>query len=1532
MGQAGSVQQKSALRDVLMLRHSNVSNTELEEVLRTFCAVFPLELTVSHSATFQLQMPDNANHFNNVVSVDIKERRLFDVVYGLLQDETEQAQRIHEHFMTDLFLRSFRRVIRWRELYKLCAKCSMKPFLTYLRHSSSVIVLSVLETLLLMVSPCPGFEIGDKASNRSEAANRKKFGEVGGFGVLQSLLVQYGVVVVKQVQTESAVKVVAGVLKLFHVTLTLRRKTTDLLTCTQAVEALMNARVSLLGLCHCSDGEYEVMRLAVALVKELCRRSNRDQFHKVQESAREYGALLYVLEMAVGEDEDKKNHDMALVEIRDLSADLVEVFCCGNMRSKRIMFRIIPEEFFNIRQSTADQLAQQTKLIPEANVTSMALPRLLFKYDQQMRTSMASSTLSMKIPDAEPQQKDLEVSSYNALHSSGAAFRYWIRGTHEPWRELIKAIRLTFLSPRLVWRSSMRNELRQALRMEIKTLESRRQDLVDKGMVHSCEDMPRWDDEMFHVEYPSMYNELLVNGYYLTYLIPYIANSSAPHEIADPLTLVWHLADRLVVEHDEKWAQLCLQCLRLIITRHPTRFTSELPTQYVLSVLRNHANHSPAFLRECFRYLNTAIMLTYKAPSKFFCRNCTSVARSILQVLADPNLAAPIVGPLEVERDAAEDTLHFVEPEDDRIAIVNERDGLIRAGMSLLLNVIRQGKFVLQLVKSKRIFLCRLLAVKTLDHVTITQILFLLQQLALLDGTTKHSSTMDPHELSLLLSLSSSSNSAQSRSSTDSNWRALALVCVLLASCDPNSMGMCVAGAKFLQECCVMSSKISTVGDAIPTSLFQEVNDLLNEALGCGGCGIGRLLFSTNADEFVNTFNAHETRAADVKWGHIQRVRLFRYLEHKYFNSGNLPESNSSSHGVNDGVDQLYEDEELYIGNIFLRSYIEDGGKFLCEWTQEMYSESITALFEELAKHGCKSAYCTESGSACLLPLPPHPSSLIDTSDRNASCPANSWEIQVLILKALARLVPLYGAPVKIKSESYINLVAPLRWPMLSKIDQERGILSLELLIAVLSFSEARSVNTAACHLFLEKKGLSVLADALTCMDAPSFQQMLQNKELFDSSNRNMARMLLYRSIDLLSILAKQQAGIRAITANPDVVAALIELSSNPIIKQCADIDAVTVCLSALGGLCQFNEICTLVVNAGGLLSLLDIVVSCPAELIDEEPAIEQHKSSELDASDPQSRCKEDNSAKALIVANQSSHDDNCNRFPIEKAEKRKDHLRLPSRFYGAVRSAALVLRTCLGPKDTEVPSISNQVLSQLLTPSFIREETNVKLWALVQVLRASPDQFVLEMQTTEDINSATLVWTVSMRQRLQTCIAMELAKVRVAANAKTWPRWNPEQFIAPASFRYQYSELADVLVLHDIYLANFVAARAEDLNIEVIDVAAFSEALLISVQSFENVLRILHERGLSDSRQEAVLRLMRQALNKLVSKHPQHNLEVEFNCNDPLSRDSAFMSPAHSCDTLVATVHSFLPTDDRDWDITQIERCSSSGIEDLTV
>ncbi|KAH7488595.1 hypothetical protein KRP22_008772 [Phytophthora ramorum] len=1541
MGQAGSVQQKSALRDVLSLRRPNVTATELEEVLRTFCALFPLEL----------QVPD-AQLISGVVGVDVKERKVFDVVHALLQDQTEQSRLSNARDMTELLLTSFRRIIRWRELYKLCAKCSLKPFLTCLYRPSPNLVLSVLETLELILSPCPGFESGDKAAERSEAANRRNFGDAGGFEVLRSLLVQYGAAVVKEEQKRSAAAVLEGVLQIFHLTLVTRRTTTDMMTVSQAVDALMNARVSLLDLCHCRDSEHEVAQLAIGLVKELFCIVDLNQVHELQESAREYGALLYALEPAVQQDTHLKTIENgtkveesreSAIEMREMCADLVEVFCAGNTRSKKAMYRIFPVDLFIPAKIRVDLISRHTAASPSPTVkaktvvagarSARTLPHFSFDLEQPRRTSIATSNAYSTNGNVETKRNRVVALAYNAINFGGGAFERWLgdaREKGEHWREIIEAVRRTHESPELVWRAPMLAELHEALRTEIETLERRRRFMAEDETSQSGEQIPRWDHEMFYVEYPSIQAELVVNDYFVEYLIPRIADLTTTYEIAEPIVLAWHLSDQLAMEHDEKWALLCVRCLRLVIRRYAMLFHGQLPMQYVLSLLSDHMNHSSAFVRECFLLLNTAIITTRNAPSESFNQLCLTVTRTIVGVLADPVFLASVSMPLESDDETDHVSgIRLAEPEDEAVSVINERDALIRAGISLLLAIVRRAKFVLRLVRPKRMFLCRLLAVETLDHVTITRLLFVLKQLALQDNNNDSRVPGGSGAVYNQLSSASSSSVASHTSSTsDCNWRSLTVVYVLLASCDPKGMGMCVAAAEFLKESCAQppTSRTTDGSKSSPSTLSScEFNDLLNEALGYGGCGMERLLNSVNAEVFAETFNAPEKRAADVNWGRKQRVRLYRYLKHKYLGSSEKDSSTAWSTLVNDDADHHYEDDDLFIGNIFLRSYVEGDGEFLNEWTPEMYSELINALFEKLVLLGRRKSAYAGTGSAGSLPASPLQQLSLGKSSigSGGSCAAEPWEVQVLILKALARLVPSHCAEVKIKADFYESLLAPLRRSMLSEVDQVRGILSLDLFVAILSIPDDRNANTAACRSFLEDKGLSALADSLERMRSPVYQQILQTVEVFgprrrsNSTTQNMARILLYRSTDVLSILANQNsAGIRAITKNPKVVTALIELASRQIITQYADIDAASVCLSCLGGLCHYEELRALVVNTGGLLSLLDTVVFCPAEELDKSAATDPQVTSDRSESD---------TSDAEDSQQENAEGDQTSEHSALKAvgNSIEEPQRIPSRFFGAIRSAALVLRACMGPKNVSTPTLPTQVLHQLLTPSFVR------------VLRASPDQFILELQTAEDISTATLIWTVSMRQRLQKCITTELGKVKTAASAKTWPRWDPEHFVAADSFRYQYPELTDVLVLHDVYLANFVATPVEDLDLGDIDMASFSEALLISIQSHENVLRILRERGSIDSAKEAAVRLMRQAMEKLVSTHPQHNLEVAASRDAPLSDSSPAMSPTTSSifsTEVIAVSNSFSPTDDRDWDITRIERCSSSGIEDLTV
>ncbi|DBA04831.1 TPA: hypothetical protein N0F65_004468 [Lagenidium giganteum] len=1367
MGQAGSIEQRNAIRDVL-----NLKSTEKEQALQAlqaFCKVFPLE----HGVVADVGKDNNSN------VVELKEKKLFDVIHALLQQQTENTERHPNEDLIELLLTSFRRVIMWRDLYRLCARCSVKPFLNCMLLTPRL-AYSVLEVVICMVTPCPGVEVNEK-TERWETLNRRNFGDGGGYEVLRSLMVLHSADYNLSPEKET---ILSNVLQLFHLTLVSRRATTDAMTTIQAVTALLNARISLLELCHHSNSV--IQELAIDLVRELFILIDLEQVHELQESAREYGALLYALSTAVangkkpdGGKEGELTPTNSARALQDKCIDLVEMFCAGNTRSKKAMYRIFPVELFIPAESRADMISRHTASgTLKAARNQRSLPHFSFDFD-------------FKNDNMESKRSRAGQSTSSRSGASGA-FEKWLndaRHQGEHWRNVVDALLETHERPELVWRDPMRSELRSALRQEIEALEKRK-----RGGEFTAGSIARWDHEMFYVSYNSIQEELVVNGYFIEYLIPKIADLADSYEIVDPIVLAWHLSDRLAVEENTKWRLLCVRCLRLIIRRYAMIFHGQLPTRHVLEMLKSHDKYSIAFIRECFMLLSTAIATTRNAPSESLNRLSINVASAVIDVLSDSVLIS------KLSTYATTDPSHEpIDADEDEVQVRNVSDGLVRAGINVLHAIIRRARYILLLVRPKRAFMCRLLAVETLDHITTTRILAILKQLSLLDASGVLSNSFGPHS---------------GKSSIELDWKSLALVYVLMASCDPKGMGMCQAAAEFLKE--NYTDPDQTASDI---KVKSEINLLIKEAVGFGGCGMAPLLSSSTPESFVDIFNANEMRAADVLWGRKQRHRLFRYLKNKYVSASESNENQAEDSYDNEARIAEVEsdlDDDVFVGNIFLRSYIEGNGQFLNVWTDEMYKTLVSGLFHRLLDLSRSKSTYGNLGRPPLL-----------SQGSMANLPFEAWEIQVLILKALIRLIPGTCPSVEIKPDHYEALLIPLRRSLLGDTDQIRGILSMELLMGILSSSDGRNVNRATAVRFLAGNGLEVFADAFERMLNPTFQQLLVNR-CQEDIHGNTARILLYRMTAVLNVLVAQEDGVQTIKKHHRIITGLIDLSSKQNIMKYSE-DAAAVCLCALSRFCLNEELRAVFLELGGLLNLLEISAFCPIEEVE----------STSESADP---------------ADSQGEDDSRGDQPVIVHRK-------PSNFIAAVRAATIALRSCLEDTASSEPSSTYLVLKQLLTPSFVR------------ILKNSPERFVVLLQSSEDVNTPTLIWTNSMRERLRDCLTMELLKVKTAASSDVWPRWDPDHFVAADSFRYQYPELSEELIVHDVYLNNFVSANG--VYLDDIDMSSFSEALLISIQSNENVLRILHERGAADPDKEKAITVMRQALSKLVSEHPQHNLEV---------------------------------------------------------
>nr|CCA24599.1 conserved hypothetical protein [Albugo laibachii Nc14] len=1377
MGQTGSSDQRNAISAILSTKISQPCDDEADTkantilAMRNFCQIFPSE--------------DASD-----THLDIKDRRLHDKVYALLSREVEESFQCANQELMEALLAVYHRLLFWRELYRFSCRSSFQPLLKCLAWPSEYICKSALDILMTMLAPPDAVDI----VNKYQTVARRLFGESGGFETLTSLMVQF--VNTEIDDTDAAhLKILAKVLMLFYVILVPRRDSTDWMTTMRAVGALLNSRVVILNFFHYPN--QLIQQRAIDLVHELFFLLDLAQVQELQEAAREYGALLYALHGALtppkniqGKDEKERlsneltsnkpngpDHTGKLME-------LVEMFCAGNTRSKSAMCRIIPVELF----------------IPIEN-----------RYDLVSRQTASSLSNGARI--------DCKISdTINKLPYGANSFTRWLHHARlegENWKEILQAICEEHERPELVWHQEMRMELFEALEREIKVLEAHRRRIL----LTNAASMIRWEHELFYVEYNSMQNELLVNGYFIQYLIPEIADMMSPYEVVKPLVLAWHLVDRLSVEKNDRWRMDCVRCLRLLIRRHAMIFHGQLPMRLVLNLLGDHENQSLRFLQECLLLLNIAFMTTRNVPSEELNRSTTSITLAVINVLSSSSIARRLhdnhraltnaTAQHEHQFSKRQKMLQSDLEDDDDVLVRNDCDGLVRAGITVLLSIVRRAKYTLVLIHPKRDYLSRLLALETLDHVTVTRILTIFRQLSLVGTSTDQ----------LMENASSITNGSNLK------WKSTTFVYLLIASCDPKGDGMCLMSAEFLKENYVDLGRIitNTLSDEKCTgSQETSFKNLLHAAVGYNGCGMAQLLACRSSKDFVNVFNAEETRTADVMWDTKLRLRLFEYLKGKYspfVQETKLPvpvpkqEQSTAAKQCDEGC------RHLYIGEVFVRAYLEENGEMLTEWTTERYRDLIAALFDRLAEL-----------SSQKFVLDPCRDSISSESY------LQSWEEQVMIEKTILKLLKTSCRDISILERDCELLSLPFHRSLLAYSDQLRGLTSLEIFQLLMnSFGDGpqekyNRINQQICRDYMGKEGLLILGQALDRMTSPGYQHLLKlsARKALEAQESNTIRMLMCHTFDLLLTTMILPTSYCIVEENTHVIEVVLKFATRSFIQSNLSSSLLYICRK-LTDICHYSRLRSQIVEAGGLLILTDACAFCQLVTDNTTESVNE---------DPITRTFESDMNSSIII--------------------------------DVLEALALALKRISEEDDFRTKSSINMVLNQLLTPGMVKV---FRCFNFLRILRKDHQIFLHKLRDVDRIVTPALVWTQSMRERLRDCLEGEVAKVRTASVARAWPLWNPDHFIAVDSFRYHYPEVADELIVHDVYVNIFLKWSQVELN--DIDAASFSEALLISIQSTENVLRVLSERGSRDMKREDALTSMRLAYKKLVSAYPEHNLEV---------------------------------------------------------
>ncbi|RHY32580.1 hypothetical protein DYB32_002418 [Aphanomyces invadans] len=1198
MGTTGSVEQRNAIKDVILISDSSAkkrTKDDIMRVLQTFCLVFPFDVCVRRT--------DSSEENAAAASMDVKEKRLFDSVHRLLKsavDNTATNNAADESDVVLLILDTFKRLLQWRELHKLVPKYSIKPFLTCMMWSPAL-ALSVLDVLLMMITRPTGLktvEVGDKM----EMLNKRTLADDLGFQVLGSLLAQHHPSSVLSAPS-SAEPILEASLRIFHWTYVGNKLTSDAVTLDRVTDSLLNARLTLLHLAHhrgaaCSSvelypasstGPSSLRHLAADLLLELFSVADVAQVSVLQDTARDCGALLYMMSYALDTAPDEVGQHMQNGEptadkimeeasppledgidrlFREKAVALVEMFCAGNSRSKAAVYRMLPVDLFVPIEDRPDLVSKYTLAsIRKSTKSTTSSSLLLGPFRSEPRFSAQSVAPS----------SSMLASALYTSSSSVATPATHIEFQGETWQEVLVAARDEHVRPNLIWRREMLRELQLALRREIARLEANVLSASSRATtsplprssstaLSSSSSMQLWDAEQFTVRYASFQRELVVHGYFLDPLLPKLSNLNDPFEVQDHVLLAWHVLDRVAVETNPLWRLRCIKCVRLLLRRYAMTFNGQLPMQSLLQQLqvlqRATSPADPpthAFATECFWLFHVAISTSRTRTADTIVSTYDAIVATVVAALHaaissrrfEDTRASDTDG--DDRRDADRHDVHRLmvesgnDDDDDVMDRTSEHvhahhartdgeaapddggvDAMVRAGVNVLAVLVQRAKSYVPQVLAARDTLVRVF------HTVLRP-----STLEALLGLVEH---VLPHL-------------TNAGATACGSFLEQVLPGVLSACSNPCNAGrMTHAASAFLAK-------------YISPSLFQTT---LRNAVGHDGCGLHLVL--PDPTVLAAIFNADSVQAADVLWGATLRHRLFSSLHQEYYTvvsddglrrrlSNTVQKSDSGE--FFDAQPDSSTDLDICVGHLFLRSFVEQEGSFRTTWTDAMYRTTIDALLQQLVKS--RGSFVAANN---------------DVDD--------PMEVQVLVLRALRYLLPRGGDNVPMDSRVLEVLLSPLKRSLLSEVDQARGGVGLQLLAHVMT-----PPNVNASHaLAVVESSFALLQDVVDKTLQPRYVQFVREQVADPPQHHvDVAMTLVTAFFELLVVVASHDPG--AFDRRPSLLSKLFAyLSDVPLCPQLAF--AALHCVSRL---CQVSSVLPpmVLVDGGGVVFLCHLLATTPS-------------------------------------------------------------------------------------------------------------------------------------------------------------------------------------------------------------------------------------------------------------------------------------------------------------------------------------------------
>jgi len=451
-------------------------------------------------------------------SVDVRvDKKLFDILMNLLLLELRKEGSPDLHVISQ----AFQRLLRIRGFYSAVPRCTVVPLIQSLQMRDPKNVETTLHAVAALLDcRCQPDKKFDK--NVAELQAKQAFFESQGYDVLvKRVLVPYG--------RSSHSGVVAKVLDILALDLVDHCVTTRFVGI-QKLLALLSPHVDLL-LELTTSNDLNTRCYASILLQGYLLHSSLQTTQNLQSKVLEEGHLLHYILFAIdganlpsGHPYVKYLYDKNLTE---LSRNLLGLLCAGNPQIVEICVQ---------------------KTIPKPLQLSLQ--------------SMGADSASNSSFGGRSKQDKEQIK--NTLWNNFQSGRMKRVNIHPQFIALDNEVR----EPHVLWTLSTKAELCMGLLKEIEDLQRQRE--VARNV--------RWDYDGWEISYKSLDRYLRVGGFYISLLLPVLADKQSSYviELERIHMLLAALFQRSVIEDDPGWKLACLRTMSALYTKYGEQLTRDL--------------------------------------------------------------------------------------------------------------------------------------------------------------------------------------------------------------------------------------------------------------------------------------------------------------------------------------------------------------------------------------------------------------------------------------------------------------------------------------------------------------------------------------------------------------------------------------------------------------------------------------------------------------------------------------------------------------------------------------------------------------------------------------------------------------------------------------------------------------------------------------------------------------------------------------------------------------------------------------------